>query len=57
VLLSGITYQELTRIGSVRQRTDLADVIAEISGFAAITGRPLERPVRTVATLPRAAHT
>jgi hypothetical protein len=41
----------------VRQRTDLADVIAEISGFAAITGRPLERPVRTVATLPRAAHT
>jgi hypothetical protein len=29
----------LRRIGSVRQRTDLADVIAEISGFAAITGR------------------
>ena len=40
VLLSGITYQELSRIGSVRQRTDLADVIAEISGFATITGRP-----------------
>jgi hypothetical protein len=39
VLLSGITYQELSRIGSMRQRTDLADVIAEISGFATITGR------------------
>ena len=39
VLLSGVTYQELSRIGSLRQRTDLADVIAEISGFATITGR------------------
>ena len=39
VLLSGVTYQELSRINSVRQRTDLADVIAEISGFATITGR------------------
>src|SRR5208283_590881 len=39
VLLSGITYQELSRIGSLRQRTDLADVVAEISGFATITGR------------------
>jgi hypothetical protein len=39
VLLTAITYQGLSRISSPRQRTDLADVIAEISGFAAITGR------------------
>ena len=32
VLLSAITYQELSRTGSLRQRTYLADVIAEISG-------------------------
>ena len=41
VLLTAITYQELSRISSLRQRTDLADVIAEISGFAAITGRSI----------------
>jgi hypothetical protein len=39
VLLSAITYQELSRTGSLRQRTELTDVIAEISGVAAITGR------------------
>lgn len=39
VLLSATMYQELSRIASLRQRTDLADVIAEISGFATITGR------------------
>ena len=39
VPLSATTYQELSRISSLRQRTDLANVIAEISGFVAITGR------------------
>jgi hypothetical protein len=39
VPLSATTYQELSRISSLRQRTDLANVIAEISGFATITGR------------------
>ena len=41
VLLSAITYQELSRTGSLRQRTELTDVIAEISGFATITGRTI----------------
>ena len=39
VPLSATTYQELSRITSLRQRTDLANVIAEISGFVTITGR------------------
>ena len=39
VPLSATTYQELSRIVSLRQRTDLANVIAEISGFVTITGR------------------
>jgi hypothetical protein len=41
VLLSATTYQELSRITSLRQRIDLADVIAEISGFATIIGRSI----------------
>ena len=43
VPLSATTYQELSRITSLRQRTDLANVIAEISGFATITGRSVTR--------------
>jgi hypothetical protein len=39
VPLSATTYQELSRIVSLRQRTELANVIAEISGFVTITGR------------------
>ncbi len=39
VPLSATTYQELSRITSLRQRTDLTNVIAEISGFVTITGR------------------
>jgi hypothetical protein len=39
VPLSATTYEELSRIASLRQRTDLANVIAEISGFVTITGR------------------
>jgi hypothetical protein len=39
VVLSATTYAEVGRISSLRQRTDLADVMAEISGFVTITGR------------------
>src|SRR5260221_4744196 len=39
VPLSATTVMEVVRISSLRQRTDLAAVIAEISGFATITGR------------------
>lgn len=41
VPLSPTTYMELARISSLRQRTDLADVIAEISGFVALSGRSI----------------
>ena len=41
VLLSATTYAEVDRISSVRQRTDLANVMAEISGFVTITGRSI----------------
>jgi hypothetical protein len=41
VLLTATTYMELDRISSRRQRIDLANVITEISGFAAITGRSI----------------
>ncbi|GAA1963694.1 hypothetical protein [Catenulispora subtropica] len=37
--LSATTYMEVAKISSLRQRTDLTDVITEISGFATITGR------------------
>ena len=37
VPLTAATYMEVARISSLRQRTDLANVIAEISGFVAIT--------------------
>lgn len=39
VFLTAATYMEVARISSLRQRTDLANVIAEITGFAAISGR------------------
>lgn len=39
VPLTSTTFWEIDRISSLRQRTDLADVIAEISGFVTITGR------------------
>lgn len=39
VALSATTYVEVARNSSLRQRTDLADVMAEISGFVTITGR------------------
>jgi hypothetical protein len=39
VPLTLTTFWEIDRISSLRQRTDLADVIAEISGFVTITGR------------------
>jgi hypothetical protein len=41
VLLTATTYMELDRVPTLRQRTDLANVIAEISGFASITGRSI----------------
>ncbi|SEE27823.1 hypothetical protein SAMN04489729_6924 [Amycolatopsis lurida] len=39
VPLTAATYMEVARISSLRQRTDLANVIAEISGFVAIASR------------------
>ena len=39
VPLTSTTFWEIDRTSSLRQRTDLADVIAEISGFVTITGR------------------
>jgi hypothetical protein len=36
VTLCAATYMEIARIGSVRQRKDLADVIGEISGFVTL---------------------
>jgi hypothetical protein len=41
VPLSATTYMEVERITSLRQRTDLANVISEISGFVTITGRSI----------------
>ena len=41
VPLTSTTYEEVSRISSLRQRTDLANVIAEISGFVTITGRSI----------------
>ena len=41
VPLTATTYMEVARISSLRQRTDLANVIAEISGFVAISGRSI----------------
>jgi hypothetical protein len=41
VPLTSTTYWEIDRVSSLRQRTDLADVIAEISGFVTITGRSI----------------
>jgi hypothetical protein len=41
VPLSSTTYWEVRRISSLRQRTDLANVIAEISGFVTIIGRSI----------------
>jgi hypothetical protein len=38
VPLTAATYMEVARISSLRWRTDLANVIAEVSGFVAITG-------------------
>ncbi len=51
VLLSATTYQELSRITSLRQRGDLADVIAEIGGFATITGRSVATRHQALAAL------
>lgn len=39
VPLTAATYMEVARISSLRQRTDLANVITEISGFVAIASR------------------
>jgi hypothetical protein len=39
VPLSLTTYMEVERVSSLRQRADLANVIAEISGFVTITSR------------------
>jgi hypothetical protein len=39
VPLTAATYMEVARISSLRQRIDLANVIAEISGFVAIASR------------------
>ncbi|WP_194916393.1 hypothetical protein [Catenulispora rubra] len=39
VPLTFTTYLEVSRIASLRQRTDLTDVITEISGFVTIIGR------------------
>ena len=49
VPLTSTTYWEIERISSLRQRSDLADVIAEISGFVTITGRSVfvEHQMRT----------
>ena len=49
VPLTLTTYMEVTKIASLRQRTDLADVIAEISGFVTITGLSIlfEHQLRT----------
>lgn len=51
VPLSATTYQELSRITSLRQRTDLANVIAEISGFVTITGRSVAMRHQLLAAL------
>jgi hypothetical protein len=51
VPLSAMTYQELGRITSLRQRTDLANVIAEISGFVTITGRSVAMRHQVLAAL------
>lgn len=52
VPLTAATYMEVARISSLRWRTDLANVIAEISGFVAIAGRPtvVEHQLRTALT-------
>jgi len=49
VPLTAATYMEVARISSLRQRTDLANVIAEISGFVTISGRStvVEHQLRT----------
>lgn len=49
VPLTLTTHMEISRIASLRQRTDLADVIAEISGFVTIAGRSVlvEHQLRT----------
>jgi hypothetical protein len=39
VTLTAATHMEVARISSLRQRTDLANVIAELSGFVTISGR------------------
>ncbi|WP_284744165.1 hypothetical protein [Amycolatopsis sp. RTGN1] len=49
VPLTAAAYLEVGRISSPRQRTNLADVIAEISGFVSIAGQPvlIEHQLRT----------
>ncbi len=49
VVMTATTYMEVLRIGSLRQRTDLANVITEIGGFVSINGRStvVDHQVRT----------
>jgi hypothetical protein len=49
VVMTATTYIEVVRIGSLRQRTDLANVITEIGGFVSINGRStvVDHQVRT----------
>lgn len=49
VPLTSAAHMEISRISSLRQRTDLANVVAEISGFVTITGRSIavEHQMRT----------
>lgn len=51
VPLSATTYQELSRITPLRQRSDLANVIAEISGFVTISGRSVAMRHQVLAAL------
>lgn len=39
VPLTATTFMEVAKVSSLRQRTDLANVIAELSGFVTISGR------------------
>ncbi|HET9117047.1 MAG TPA: hypothetical protein VFN75_03050 [Pseudonocardiaceae bacterium] len=49
VPLTAATYMEVARIGQLRQRTDLANVVAEISGLVSITSlsKALDHQLRT----------
>ncbi|SEP53358.1 hypothetical protein [Amycolatopsis saalfeldensis] len=51
VPLTAATYMEVARISSLRQRSDLANVIAEISGFVAIASRSVVMEHQLLAAL------